>query len=187
MRPSAAGVPTHRARGDGGFRHRAGQLRERHVVAHARLEHLRGHVLRAQQRVVVGLGERAVGLERGNRRDRVAQRLVAHHQRRAQRRVGEQALRHQLLEQRLARLGRVEGLGVDAAAERGAQPLLLLAQLLGELALRDAHAVDRGDVALVAERTGVGLQPEEGEGNHHQHKHHLGEALVFLYEVEHAG
>src|SRR5574339_354230 len=40
----------------------------------------------------------------------------------------------------------IERRGIEAGAEGGAQPLLLPAQLLGELALGDARAVHRGDV-----------------------------------------
>jgi hypothetical protein len=174
------------ARDDGAIGDGARELRQRQVEAQPRLEHLRRHVLRAQQRLVVRAGEGAVGLERGDGGDGFAQLVVAHRQVPARRGVGHQALRHQRLEQRTARLRRVERGRVEAAAEGCAQAFLLALQLLGELALRDPPAVDRGDLVAPAGRAGVGLEPEERERRHdQQHERDLDQALVLLYESKH--
>ena len=71
-------------------------------------------------------------------------------------------------ETRGARVRRVERGSVEAAAESRAQALLLLAQFLAELALRDGRAVHRGNVVPAAHRAGIGLHAEERERRHDQ-------------------
>ena len=91
-----------------------------------------------------------------------------------------QALADHRLQHRALHLGRLEHRRVHRAAEHAAQLILLAAQLLGELALRDVQAVDGGDGVTAAAELRIRLDAPGREGDRDQEQENLDNPLVFV-------
>jgi hypothetical protein len=170
----------HGAWGDRRVGDGAGHARERDLRLQVGDIALVGDPLRSEVGGILRGRELAVLLELGRAGDGVDHRLARQEHVRARRLARHQALADHRLQHGAVHLRRVEHRRVDRAAEHAPQLVLLPAQLVGELALRDLEAVDRGHGVAAAAELRVGLDAPGREGDRDQEQENLNNPLVFV-------
>ena len=174
-----------RLRGNAAVHDRILQRREHQLAAHALLEHQRRHVLRRKHLSILVRRKLAVFLERRQPGDELLQLRIADAETVRARALLEQPLIHELVEQRIAHLGRLEHRRIEVAAERLAHPLLLLAQHVVEFL--PAGSCRRRRLPPICARVAakVIVDTEERERQRDQREDALRDVLVLVDEIEH--
>ena len=176
-----------RFRREGAVLHGCIDLLQRQVLAQIGFERRRRQALRGQQHLVTLDIELAFSaLQIGNLQDALLQRCVRHRQIAAAGFHGQCLLRNQVVEDALARIGRIQHARIELRAVKLAQPVGLLALGRVQFFLGNFLTAHLGDDIALVTHAGVAFDAEQCKrGDDEQQEQELHQALVGTDEIEH--